>query len=91
LAAIERGLRGFYASAAMASAPPAADVDRVVTAAHAVYQANVFPQMKVTWGTYRSELGHTDSPGCFRCHDEEKVAADGRKLSQDCETCHRMR
>lgn len=91
LAAIERSLRGFYGSAALTAAPPAADVDRVVSTARAVYQANVFPQMKVTWGTYRNELGHIDSPGCFRCHDEEKVAADGRKISQDCETCHRMR
>ena len=47
--------------------------------------------MKVTWGSYRNELGHIDSPGCFRCHDEEKATPDGRTISQDCESCHRMR
>ena len=32
-----------------------------------------------------------DSPGCFRCHDEEKQTADGKTISQDCESCHTMR
>jgi hypothetical protein len=35
----------------------------------AIYNRNVFPDLKVTWGTYPNNLGHTDFPGCFRCHD----------------------
>lgn len=90
LAAIERDLRAFYAGSG-AAGPAGADIDRAVRATQAVYRANVFPQMKITWGSYRSELGHTNSPGCFRCHDEEKITADGRTISQDCESCHRLR
>ena len=44
--------------------------------------------MKVTWGTYPSNLGHMDSPGCFRCHDGDHVSADGRSIPNDCSTCH---
>ena len=44
--------------------------------------------MKLSWGTYPSDTGHTDTPGCFRCHDEGHVAADGRTISQDCTLCH---
>ena len=44
--------------------------------------------MKVTWGTYPNHLGHTDSPGCFRCHDDQHATADGVTISQDCYTCH---
>jgi hypothetical protein len=91
LTAIDRGLREFYAGVEATARPAAADVDRVVTAAQAVYRGNVFPEMRITWGTYPSHLGHLDAPGCFRCHDGEKVAADGRTIGQDCETCHRMR
>jgi hypothetical protein len=46
--------------------------------------------MKITWGTYRNQLGHTgDVPGCLRCHDDEKKAADGRLVRQDCDLCHK--
>lgn len=47
-----------------------------------------FSEMGVGWGTYPNHLGHTDSPGCFRCHDDQHVADDGSTISQDCELCH---
>ena len=54
----------------------------------AIYKRNVFPDMRVTWGTHPNHVGHEDFPGCFRCHDESHKAKDGRTISQDCETCH---
>jgi formate-dependent nitrite reductase cytochrome c552 subunit len=56
----------------------------------AIYDSNVFPEMKVTWGTYPVNIGHTDSPGCFRCHDDSHVSSDGRKVTQDCGACHNL-
>lgn len=53
-----------------------------------IWATNVFPAMNVRWGTYPSHLGHTSSPGCFRCHDEEHAAADGKTISGDCPVCH---
>ena len=53
-----------------------------------LYQQNIFPEMKITWGTYPNNLGHTDYPGCFRCHDGNHTSADGRTISNDCATCH---
>ncbi len=53
-----------------------------------IYLRNIFPQMKVTWGTYINDLGHTDWPGCFRCHDGSHVSADGKTIPSDCDTCH---
>jgi hypothetical protein len=46
--------------------------------------------MKVTWGVYPNNIGHTDFPGCFRCHDDAHTSADGRKVSQDCNSCHQL-
>ena len=89
-AAIATGLEKFYAGEGASAGP----VDRsAVTAAARVvadlHGANVFPAMRVTFGTYTSNGGHTDVDGCFRCHDDEHKAKDGSVIKQDCETCHR--
>jgi nitrate/TMAO reductase-like tetraheme cytochrome c subunit len=55
-----------------------------------IYQHNVFPEMKVTWGTYPNNLGHTDFNGCFRCHDDQHAAKDGKTITQDCSACHNL-
>jgi hypothetical protein len=46
------------------------DIQSAAVALSAIYGRNVFPDLRVTWGTYPSNLGHMDFPGCFRCHDE---------------------
>ncbi len=56
----------------------------------AIHNRNVFPAMKVTWGTYPNNIGHTDFTGCFRCHDDEHASAAGKKVPQDCNTCHQL-
>jgi hypothetical protein len=56
----------------------------------AIYQRNVFTDLKVTWGTYPNNLGHTDNPGCFRCHDEAHLTADKKTITQDCNLCHQV-
>jgi hypothetical protein len=33
-------------------------------------------------------LGHTDFPGCFRCHDGSHTAKSGKTITQDCNACH---
>jgi len=65
-------------------------VETAIGQVQAVYLRNVFPAMKVTWGTYPNNLGHTDFPGCFRCHDGSHSSADGRTIPNDCDTCHTM-
>jgi hypothetical protein len=64
------------------------DIGQAAKAVLAIYDRNVFPDLKVTWGTYPNNLGHTDFPGCFRCHDGSHTATDGTTISQDCTTCH---
>jgi hypothetical protein len=87
--AISTELHGFY----QAHDPPLdesrrADVDRAVRGTQAVYGRNVFPEMAVGFGTYPNNIGHTDAPGCFRCHDDNHKTRDGRTIGQDCESCH---
>ena len=46
--------------------------------------------MNVTWGTYPNHIGHTESPGCWRCHDDAHATKDGHTIPQDCDTCHSL-
>ena len=55
-----------------------------------LYSQNVFPFMKVTWGTHPNHIGHMSYPGCFRCHDGEHAAKDGTSITQDCSACHNL-
>ncbi len=55
-----------------------------------IYSRNVFPAMKVTWGTHPNNIGHTDFPGCFRCHDGSHTSAQGATVTQDCGACHNL-
>jgi NapC/NirT cytochrome c family, N-terminal region len=56
----------------------------------AVWDRNVFPEMKVTWGSYPNNLGHMDFLGCFRCHDGAHVTKGGDSITQDCNACHNL-
>jgi hypothetical protein len=88
-AEIERRLTSFYRDqqAAVWSARRD-DVTRAVRSVQAAHRRNVFPAMKVAIGTYPSNIGHNDSPGCFRCHDEAHKTKAGEVIKQDCEACH---
>jgi hypothetical protein len=55
-----------------------------------IYNRNIFPDMNVTWGKYPLNIGHTDYPGCFRCHDGSHNAKDGASITQDCNACHNL-
>jgi nitrate/TMAO reductase-like tetraheme cytochrome c subunit len=81
MAAIESGLRS------VSSTDQQALSQAIATTQH-LYRTNVFPAMKVTWGVYPDNLGHTTSTGCFRCHDGSHVARDGSSIKADCDSCH---
>jgi hypothetical protein len=64
-------------------------VERAIAGTRDVWSRNVFTAMNVKWGTYPNHIGHVDSPGCFRCHDDEHKSKDGKVISQECELCHK--
>jgi hypothetical protein len=86
---ISRTLRDFYRSQYAADyMSRRQDVEKAVQATTGVYRRNVFPEMNVQFGTYASNIGHIDFPGCFRCHDGNHKTQDGKEIGQDCDTCH---
>jgi hypothetical protein len=88
-ATIADRMRGFYRTGYPSLlASRSADVDRAIAETQKIYRRNVFPKMKVTWGSYPNNIGHTDFPGCFRCHDDSHKTKDGAVIRQDCDLCH---
>jgi len=85
--AIDRGFRDFYKS--QGPTVDEKEVTRSVSALQAAYRRNVFPAMKVTWGSYPDNRGHLTSSGCFRCHDGSHADAAGATISAECELCHK--
>jgi nitrate/TMAO reductase-like tetraheme cytochrome c subunit len=82
---IEKGLRGFYADKKVDDAA----LRSTIAAVKNIYGRNVFPSMKVKFGTYPDNSGHNTSDGCLRCHDGTRVASDGSRINDDCEYCHK--
>ena len=67
------------------------DIDKAALYLVDGYKANVWPETKVGWGTYKGHLGHQQADegfGCFRCHDEEHENNSGKVISQECSLCH---
>jgi hypothetical protein len=84
-------LQAFYrAQNPAVLAQKAALVDQASKELVALYDQNVFPFMKVTWGTHPNHIGHMDYPGCFRCHDGSHAAKNGDTIPQDCSVCHNL-
>ena len=58
-----------------------------------LYELSSTPAMNVTAATYPNNIGHTDWPGCFRCHDGahfkvENGVATTEVIPSTCNTCH---
>jgi hypothetical protein len=86
---IQAGLNAFYQSKyGDVWTKQSGDVQRAGQALAAAYGHNVFPDLKVTWGTYPNNLGHMDDPGCFRCHDGSHETPTKKSITQDCSSCH---
>jgi nitrate/TMAO reductase-like tetraheme cytochrome c subunit len=69
----------------------AALVERGATEAAGVYGRSVFPAMNTDWRTHPNNIGHDDSPGCWRCHGGDMTSADGKEMiPADCDTCHEL-
>ncbi len=64
-----------------------------ITQLKSIYDLVATPDMKVGAQTYPDNLGHTEYPGCFRCHDGGHYEVVNGKLTGNaipsgCATCH---
>lgn len=87
-AKIAEQLRTFYQTQGDVMEKRKAAVDQAISAVQAVYTMHFYTEMKTDWRTYPSHIGHLESPGCFRCHDNLHVAEGTKTISMECSSCH---
>ena len=66
-------------------------LEKAITAVKEGYSRNIFPYMKVKWNAYPNHLGHLETQGCYRCHNDRHQTAEGRTISRDCNLCHEIK
>ncbi len=65
-----------------------AAIDRSTVTLQQIFETTRFPEMKVDWRSHRDNAGHLYSLGCFRCHDDQHVSREGKRISKECTLCH---
>lgn len=63
-------------------------ISSAVQALKDIYDRTVFHEQKIDWTTYPNNLGHINSPGCFRCHDGKHLNAENEAIRLECNVCH---
>ncbi|MEI6575836.1 MAG: NapC/NirT family cytochrome c [Bacteroidota bacterium] len=63
-------------------------ITSAITGIKNAYNQNAFPSMKVTYDKYPNHIGHLESAGCFRCHNNRFKSESGKIISKDCNLCH---
>lgn len=93
--AIKDGLTEMYGGDAEAeeeeeNAEPAnKHLEQAIKTVQNIYSRNIFPAMKASWQAYPDNIGHKESIGCARCHNESMVdAEEGEPVRNGCQDCH---
>lgn len=63
-------------------------VNATVAELQKIYERTIFPEMKTNWSVHPNNIGHRDSLGCFRCHNDAMLDEEGEAISADCNVCH---
>ncbi len=86
---IDKGITDFYKSSYSDFFDKNSDIiNSSIESIQESFRQNTFPGMKVTYDVYPEHIGHLETPGCFRCHNDSFVSEDGRIISRDCDLCH---
>ncbi|WP_163714057.1 NapC/NirT family cytochrome c [Mangrovibacterium lignilyticum] len=65
-----------------------AEVDQAIATIQQDYANNIFPEMNASWKYYPNNIGHMETDGCFRCHNDRHATESGKVISKDCNLCH---
>ena len=63
-------------------------IEDAIAAVQQIYSDSVFPEQEMDWDAHPNNLGHVDSPGCFRCHDGTHLNEQQQAIRLECNLCH---
>ncbi|MCF8367276.1 MAG: NapC/NirT family cytochrome c, partial [Bacteroidales bacterium] len=90
--AIESEVKSFYESSYPEVIEKNMDlINQAIGTLQEEFSKNIFPEMRVRWDVYPSHLGHVETIGCARCHNDRHTTADNsRVIRRDCNLCHEI-
>ena len=89
VAAIAKDINDYYRSNYPETyAANIAKISGAVAELQRIYQTYFFPEMKTDWSSNPNNIGHYNAQGCFRCHDGQHIANDGKVIRNECSICH---
>jgi len=65
-----------------------AKIKAAIAEIQAIYDRSVFLEHKIDWTTHPNNIGHVNSPGCFRCHDGKHLDPEQQAIRLECNLCH---
>ena len=66
------------------------DIEQIIAGIQEGFSQNVFPEMGVKWTAHPNHLGHLETIGCDRCHNDLHKSVSGKVISRDCNLCHNI-
>ncbi len=63
-------------------------INSAVDALVEYYDSSVFPEQKSDWESHLNNMGHTNTAGCFRCHDGKHLNMEEEAIRLECNLCH---
>jgi nitrate/TMAO reductase-like tetraheme cytochrome c subunit/mono/diheme cytochrome c family protein len=63
-------------------------ISNAIRVVQETYRNSVFIDQKATWDSHPNNVGHQESPGCFRCHDGKHLTQDSQAIRLECNLCH---
>jgi nitrate/TMAO reductase-like tetraheme cytochrome c subunit len=66
----------------------AAKIQQAIAVLQDAYERSVYPEQNSDWTSHPNNIGHKDSPGCFRCHDGKHLDAEQKAIRLECNLCH---
>ena len=64
------------------------EVAQAIVELQNIYTTSVFKDQEINWATHPNNVGHINSPGCFRCHDGKHLNENNEAVRLECNLCH---
>jgi nitrate/TMAO reductase-like tetraheme cytochrome c subunit len=85
IAAIEDYYQTYHSEYYAANAPK---IQQAIAVLQEAYGNSVYPEQNSDWTSHPNNIGHKESPGCFRCHDGKHLDAEQKAIRLECNLCH---
>src|SRR4030042_5748836 len=63
------------------------NIKTAITYIQDIYSTSVNLDQTSDWNTHPNNIGHQDSPGCFRCHDGKHMDSNQQAIRLECNLC----